>query len=161
MIEASPPDAAEIQARASIDRLVTAFFNAFSADSHGKVDLNKILDLFIPQALIVKACVAPAEIYSLREFIEPRNRLLNDGTLTNFQERELGAQTRIFGNIAQRLCLYRKTGRDAHGDFSTLGIKTIQLVRTDADWKISAMAWDDERPGLVIPQGWRSGVPTI
>ena len=28
------------------------------------------------------------------------------------------------------------------------GMKTLQLVRTDAGWRISAAAWDDEREGL-------------
>jgi hypothetical protein len=28
---------------------------------------------------------------------------------------------------------------------------STQFLRTPASWKISSMAWDDERPGLVIP----------
>ena len=31
------------------------------------------------------------------------------------------------------------------------GAKSIQLVRTAAGWRISAIVWDDERPGLTLP----------
>ena len=29
---------------------------------------------------------------------------------------------------------------------------STQYVRTPVGWRISAMAWDDERPGLTLPQ---------
>jgi hypothetical protein len=35
--------------------------------------------------------------------------------------------------------------------FAKRGIKNLQFVRLDGRWWISALAWDDERPGLVIP----------
>jgi hypothetical protein len=30
-------------------------------------------------------------------------------------------------------------------------MKSIQLINTEAGWKISAVAWDDEREGVFIP----------
>ena len=35
--------------------------------------------------------------------------------------------------------------------FSARGVKTLQFVRTADGWRISAVAWEDERPGLPIP----------
>jgi len=29
-------------------------------------------------------------------------------------------------------------------------MKTIQFIRTSEGWRISAAAWDDERPGLTV-----------
>jgi hypothetical protein len=34
---------------------------------------------------------------------------------------------------------------------SGCGSKTVQLVRTAAGWRISAVAWDDAREGLPPP----------
>jgi hypothetical protein len=34
---------------------------------------------------------------------------------------------------------------------ATRVIKNLQFVRLDGRWWISALAWDDERPGLAIP----------
>jgi len=33
-------------------------------------------------------------------------------------------------------------------------MKTLQLVRTAGGWRISAVAWDDERDGLEVDPGW-------
>ena len=39
--------------------------------------------------------------------------------------------------------------------FTARGMKTLQLVRTSAGWRISAVAWDDERDGVAIdPDRW-------
>ena len=33
-------------------------------------------------------------------------------------------------------------------------MKTLQFVRTPAGWRISAVAWDDERDGLRLEPGY-------
>jgi hypothetical protein len=35
------------------------------------------------------------------------------------------------------------------------GVISIQFIATPTGWKISAMAWDDERPGLTISERYR------
>ena len=86
------------------------------------------------------------------------NELLNDGRLVDLCEHEEWETTEIFGNVAQRFLAYRKTGV-LHGErFDTRGMQTIQFVRKDGEWKMSAMVWDDERDGVVIP-GLAGGKP--
>jgi hypothetical protein len=53
--------------------------------------------------------------------------------------------------IAQRFLAYRETGVLQGERFDTRGMNTIQFVRKDGDWKMSALAWDNERSGLDIP----------
>ena len=78
--------------------------------------------------------------------------MLNDGSLVDLREHEEWETTEIFGNVAQRFLAYRKTGV-LHGErFDTRGMQTIQFVRKDGEWKMSAMAWDDERNGVVITE---------
>jgi hypothetical protein len=90
-------------------------------------------------------------VFSISQFIAPRELMLNDGTLVNLCEREEWETTEIFGNVAQRFLAYRKTGV-LHGErFNTRGMQTIQFVRKEGEWKMSAIAWDDERDGVVIP----------
>lgn len=55
------------------------------------------------------------------------------------------------GNIAGRCSLYEKSGVLDGTPFSTRGIKDIQFVRIEGRWWISALAWDDQREGLTIP----------
>ena len=139
-----------------IDELTTEFFRLFSPTAGVTVSLQGIHDLFIPQGIIVRTCGPNTEVFSISEFIAPRELLLNDGSLVDLCEREEWETTEIFGNVAQRFLAYRKTGV-LHGErFDTRGMNTIQFVRKDGDWKMSALAWDDERNGVDIPARYRT-----
>ena len=127
-----------------IDDLTRRFFDVFTTDADGKVNLDVIHDLFIPQGLIVKNVGPNPEIYNLQQFIEPRARMFEEGRLVDFVEEELSERTEIFGNIAQRFCRYRKSGTINGTPFETEGMKTIQFINTENGWKMSALAWDDE-----------------
>jgi hypothetical protein len=134
-----------------IDALTAEFFRLFSPTPGATVSLQRMHDLFIPQGIIVRTCGPNTEVFSISQFIAPRELMLNDGTLVDLCEREEWGTTEIFGNVAQRFLAYRKTGV-LHGErFNTRGMQTIQFVRKDGEWKMSAMAWDDERDGVVIP----------
>ncbi len=135
----------------SIDALTTELFRLFSPAPGTTVSLQGIHDLFIPQGIIVRTCGPNAEVFSISEFIAPRELLLNGGGLVDLCEHEESETTEIFGNVAHRFLVYRKTGV-LHGErFDTRGMQTIQFVRKDGEWKMSAIAWDDERDGVVIP----------
>ncbi|WP_437683434.1 DUF4440 domain-containing protein [Sorangium sp. So ce131] len=136
----------------AIDAVVRAFFQAFTNKGGERPDLQLVRALFIPVGLIVKTCSDVPTAYSLRQFIEPREKLLSDGILTDFVEEELWERTELFGNVAQRFCLYRKSGVLRGERFETRGMKSMQLVRTPEGWKICSIAWDDEREGVAIPQ---------
>lgn len=136
--------------REAIDILIGRFFALFD-NRTATPDLTAIYELALPEAVIIRNPGAVPETYTLPSFIAPRARLLASGELRDFVEEELEARTDVIGHIAQRLSLYRKSGRTPGGAFTTRGVKTFQLVRTPDGWRISAMAWDDERPGLVLP----------
>ena len=133
-----------------IDELVREFFRAFARDAGGKLNLARIRSLFIAEGLIIKASGVEPEIMSVEAFIAPREKLLSEGRLTDFSEREESHVTQIFGNIAQRFSTYRKSGSMDGMPFTTRGMKTMQFVRVAGAWRMAALAWDDERDGLTI-----------
>ena len=135
--------------RAVIDAVIAAFFGAFT-NKHGPADLGRLRALAIAQCVIVKASVP--EVYGLEDFIAPRAKLLNGGPLAEFEEVETSCSTDIFGNIAQRLSLYRKSGILSGKRFTATGVNQFLLVRMDAGWKVAAITWDDEREGFVPPR---------
>ncbi len=70
----------------------------------------------------------------------------------DFYEVEIGRRIDLFGNIAHVWSAYE--ARSALGDAEPerRGINSIQLFRdAEAGWRIVAMLWDNERPGLAIP----------
>ena len=69
--------------------------------------------------------------------------MLNDGTLTDFSENEISHKTEVFRNIAQRFCLYEKSGKLYGKFFKSEGMKTIQYIKIDTEWKMTSVAWSD------------------
>lgn len=136
--------------RPCLGKLTKKFFGAFSTAKDRPVKLDVIYDLFIPQGILIKNVGEQTEIYNLDQFIKPREKLLNSGALVEFSEREIDERTEVFGNIAQRWSIYEKSGVLDGKSFHTKGMKTIQFVKMNEKWHISAVAWDDERDGLSI-----------
>jgi GNAT superfamily N-acetyltransferase len=149
-LEPSSPNEGDA-AKAEIDGLADSFFALFS-NRDGAPDLERIFDLFVPDGVIAKCTGPDPEISTLHEFIEPRQTLLTSGSLTDFSESETSERTHIFGNIAQRLGTYQKSGNLTGAPYTTRGVKTFQFVRTRAGWRILSVTWDDEREGLAIEE---------
>ena len=142
--------AANDTVKAQLDRLVSAFFRAVSFEAGERPPYEAIHALFIERGLLIKNVGAVTEISSVREFIEPRQALVDSGTLTRFHESEISGSTVIFGNVAHRFCAYAKSGTSGGVPFEGKGMITTQFIKTPEGWKMSAMAWDDERPGLSL-----------
>ncbi|RAP22548.1 hypothetical protein C2W64_03536 [Brevibacillus laterosporus] len=145
----------ELEIKTIINELTVAFYRSFTNKGNIKPNVNGIYQLFIPEGLIIKNCDSAPEIYNLQQFIEPREKLLKEGLLVDFEEKELFDKTEIFGNIAHRFSLYKKSGILSGREFEAQGMKTIQFIKTTDGWKISSLAWDDERDGLLIPDKYQ------
>ena len=143
-------NANQLEDKKAIDILVWDFFKLFLVPVGIKADLSAIYRLFIPQGIIIKNVGPQPEIYTLQQVIEPREKLFDSGTLKDFVEEELFERTDIFGNIAQRFCLYKKWGLMNDIFSQAYEMKSLQFVKTASGWKLSSLIWDDEREGLAI-----------
>jgi hypothetical protein len=68
-----------------------------------------------------------------------------------FEEVEVADITEVFGNVAHRFSTYLKRGSMDGSAIRARGAISTQFIRTAQGWRMSSMAWDDERPGLVLP----------
>ena len=137
--------------RETIAEMVRSFFAAFTSGPDGVERLDALRALFLPQAVIVRTCGLEPVVYDVEGFIAPRAALLSGGTLADFHEWALDGHTEVFGDIAHHFCGYEKAWVQDGVPFTGRGMKTMQLVRTPAGWRISAVAWDDEREGVELP----------
>ncbi|MGW5852693.1 GNAT family N-acetyltransferase [Streptomyces sp. NPDC055254] len=129
--------------KAELDRLMAVFAGAFTNTRGRRPDLDVIRDVFIPRGRIISNVGGEPVIYDLDAFIEPRQKMLRDGTLTEFSEWEVSEKTEIFGSVAHRFSRYRKSGIHQGESFQGSGHKTTQFLRTPAGWRIASLAWDD------------------
>jgi hypothetical protein len=124
--------------------LTAAFLRAVSFEAGARPDYEAIRALFIEGGMLQGA--------SVDAFIAPRRERVESGALTEFEERELAHITEVFGNVAHRMSTYGKRGVQDGAAFAARGVISTQFVRTPDGWRMSSMAWDDERPGLSLPE---------
>jgi hypothetical protein len=141
----------ESEERQAIERVVQEFFTVFDNRGGRRPRLGVLHDICLPQCVIVKGGADGPVIYGLEAFIAPRAALLTGSELTEFHEQEVSGRTDLFAGVAQRCCVYRKSGVLYGEAFNARGVKVLQLVKTADGWRISAVAWEDERPGFEIP----------
>jgi hypothetical protein len=124
----------------SPEELLGAFFGAVSFKP--RPDYERIRDLFIPDGLLIR----PPDVMDLDTFIAPRAQSVESGELSDFQEWEISGRDDDFGDVAHRWSDYGKRGIRNGEAFAARGRISTQFVRTPEGWRISVMAWDDERP---------------
>ena len=135
--------------------LTDEFFEAVSFEVGQRPAYARIRDLFIDEGKLIRNSSEVPEVSSVDEFIASRQGLVNEGALTSFAEVEIVDTTEVFGNVAHRFSTYEKRGT-MHGEaIEGGGLISTQFIRTPSGWKMSSMAWDDERPGLAIPDRYR------
>jgi hypothetical protein len=132
--------------------LLAEFFRAVSFEEGQTPAYQDIPGLFIERGLLIKNVSEPPEISTVAEFIAPREAMVRSGELTRFQETELSEITESFGNVAHRFSAYAKSGILNGTAFEARGAILTQFILTPHGWRISSMAWDDERPGLSISE---------
>ncbi|MFI6445624.1 GNAT family N-acetyltransferase [Kitasatospora sp. NPDC050543] len=129
--------------KAELDQLMRTFLGAFTNTGGSEPNVDAVREVFIPQGMIISHVGAEPVVYDLDAFVEPRLRILTDGTLTEFSEWEVAERTEIFESIAHRFSEYRKSGFLNGEWFEGSGRKTTQFIRTPAGWRMSSMAWED------------------
>jgi hypothetical protein len=134
-----------------LKRLTDAFFKAVSFETGERPAYNKITELFIESGLLIKNSGPVPEISNVAQFIKPRQASVDAGELTRFHEAEIAEVTEVFGNVAQRFSSYVKSGVLKGASFEARGMISTQFIQTPEGWRMSSMAWDDERPGLEVP----------
>lgn len=134
----------DLEIRAVVDRFFAAFVSGPEAAERAD-DLRAVL---LPEAVLVSAAGATPTSYDVESFIAPRVALLGGGSLVDFHEWVVDAQVDRFGDIAQVWCSYAKSWRQDGAALTGAGTKSLQLVRTADGWRISAVAWDDDRDRL-------------
>ena len=128
-----------------VDNLVKVFFSIFNNTEQKQPDWTIIYRICIPETIIIKKIGVGEAVYHLESFIEPRKKILTDGTLTNFEETETKEETKIIGGIAQRFSKYQKSGYLNGVYFKEYGNKFFQFIKTGNGWKINSLIWEDEK----------------
>lgn len=101
---------------------------------------------FHPGAALYPAA-RPLAARSVDSFVT-RMKGLAQTSLQTFSERALGADIRVFGNVAVALAACEMT---ENGIKTTRGVEAMLLIKDEGRWQIVAQGWDTEKPENPIP----------
>ena len=126
-----------------ISEITHSFFSAFTNKRSEQPNLAVLKDICIPEIIIVNNNRPTTDIFNLISFIEMKTRILTDGTLLAFEEKEIFEETKIIKNIATRFSEYEKKGIVFRQRFHLKGYKIFQFVKIKQSWKICSILWMD------------------
>jgi hypothetical protein len=127
-----------------ITEIAELFFAVFTNKDGRIPHIYTLQRICIPEAIIIQKAGTTLNTYTIDAFASSRQKILTDGTLTDFEERETSEETKIFNNIAQRNSRYEKSGVLNGVYFQQTGTKLFLFVKLGSDWKISALVWEDD-----------------
>lgn len=134
-----------------IDYITSELYNAICFEIGSQPPVEKLTEIFIPTANMVRNDSDSSEIMTVNDFIKSYKKRIADGTIKSFYEGELNHITENFGTIAHRFSTYEtKYDLDNSEPFS-VGINSIQFVKIDNKWKISSIVWNNQNDEFKIP----------
>jgi hypothetical protein len=131
--------------------LLRRFFAAVSFPAGGSPRYQQLQELFSAEGRLIRNSGEVPQDLGVEQFVLDRQRAVDTGDLTSFDEAELTGRTDVFGRIAHRYSSYTKRGVLGGTAFEGRGMISTQFIQEPDGWRISSMAWDDERPGLTLP----------
>ncbi|MEP7255080.1 MAG: GNAT family N-acetyltransferase [Ferruginibacter sp.] len=128
-----------------ISEITKTFFAVFTNKNKKQPGFDELNRICIPEVMLIRKENEDVSVYNLTTFIEPRKKILFDGTLSEFEENETYQETKVINNIAQRYSEYEKSGILDNKAFKQEGYKFLQFIKNGNQWKISSVIWEDKK----------------
>ena len=140
-------------------RAITQSLYRIISQPSGQRDWESIRSLYHPRATMTRTGVAlesiPTDLcMSFDEYIDGAEKNLAGAI---FEEVETGHHCERFGSVAQVRSTYETVYRVGDREIRARGVNFLILACLDGRWQIIAIAWDNERPGLSLPDEWIDG----
>lgn len=139
--------------------MTQTLYRAVSA-APGQRDWNAVRHYYHPEARLVRTGIDPdgstfARVMSLDAYIENVEELLKE---VRFSEVELAHDAVVFGNVARLTSVYEFTWRSSNETRQGRGVNFFTLINEAGRWRIMSIVWDNERPGLSLPNTLTHGL---
>jgi hypothetical protein len=145
----------------SVEHLVGSLYDVISGPAGKPRDWDRFRSLFLPDGRlgVIRADVAAAagqpERRSDAAFLTPEMYVERDDPYFKthgFFERSIANRVEEFGNLIHVWSTYESRYAADDAKPFTRGINSIQIVHAQGRYWISSVLWDDERPGLTLPE---------
>ncbi|WP_102794938.1 hypothetical protein [Bowmanella denitrificans] len=149
-----------MQAKQEIQALLTELYQLISGPAGYQRNWQRQQQLFMPYAKMIRTTAdeqghPQAMVMAIEDYPANVTQLLAGRA---FFEVEIHNIVETFGNIAHAFSSYEAWEDKEKTVFIKRGINSIQLFNTGSGWKIVNMLWDDERPGLSMPDKYKAAL---
>jgi hypothetical protein len=131
---------------------VTDLYQSICFSKGERPKLEKLKELFIQGGMLINNNADPPLVFTVDQFISAVEGQISKGASTEFQEKEVDQTTEVFGRIAQRFSKYESRLNISDPTPFSVGVNSIQLIKTGGKWLVTSLAWNDETPELRIAE---------
>jgi hypothetical protein len=144
----------------TVDHLVASLYNVISGPA-GKRDWDRFRSLFLPDGrigVVVPEMAATKDAPARKSdafFLTPDMYAQRDDSYFKthgFFERSIANRVEEFGNLVHVWSTYESRNAENDSQPFTRGINSIQIVQARGRFWIASVLFDDERPGLKLPE---------
>lgn len=138
----------------SLDAIVKAVYAVISGPQGGQRDWNRMRSMFIPGARLGSAVPRPdgtwgARMGSLEDWIAGAERMF---ATQHFFETETARTVEEYGHIAHAFSTYESRRAPSDATPFARGINSFQLLFDGNRWWVVTIYWQQEGPGIPIPE---------
>ena len=145
----------------SVDHLVAALYNVISGPAGQQRDWDRFRSLFLPDGRLgaIRADAPATTDQPARRsdvvFRTPEMYVERDDPYFKthgFFERSIANRVEEFGNLVHVWSTYESRHASDDAKPFTRGVNSIQIVHAQGRYWLASVLWDDERPGLRLPE---------
>ena len=136
----------------TIDETVEQLYASISFSEGRHPNFASFKEFFIPGAKLIDNNGDQPLIFSIDGYIDFFQESLSNGVFKSMFQVEIAHKTDIFDKIAQRFSTYELRYNPNDEEPYAIGINSIQLILINNSWIVTSMVWNDQSPGLEIPE---------
>ncbi|MBS9405736.1 hypothetical protein KG088_19395 [Halomonas sp. TRM85114] len=137
---------AQISDEQAIEAVIERQFSSLSWTPGESADWGTFKSDFFPDAPLYPA-IRPVKQQSVNAFIK-RLSGLAETNLRSFDEKVLGTEVRVFGNVAVAVAGCETVENETEVN---RGVEMLLLVKDAGRWRIAGQAWDSESDEVKVP----------
>lgn len=145
----------------SVDHLIASLYDVISGPPTKPRDWNRFRSLFLPDGRlgVIRPDTAATADKPARKgdavFLTPDMYVERDDPYfkrEGFFERGVANRVEEFGNLVHVWSTYESRHAESDAKPFARGINSIQIVHAQGRYWVASIMWDDERPGVTLPE---------
>lgn len=148
------PPAENTEPDAEITAVIDDLYTSINYDGEEGPDWELLRSCFLEGAEMIPVTDSSLTRMSVDDFIDLYGGQIESGIIRTAREYEIHQTGEQFAGIAQVFSTYETEVVTVEDTLGKRGINSIQLLKSDGEWKIASIIWFDENEEHKIPAAY-------